>query len=191
MKKILATALVVFLVAAFLLASYVSGITEMRAASAPPVRADAIVVLTGGKGRTGEGLRLLREGAAGLMILSGVHPEATLEAIFLAEGVSPEEGSKIILEKRSGSTYQNAVEVAGLVRGAGIGSVVLITSGYHMKRALAAFRHTMPEGVEVIPYTIESPNLDSRRWWNGTSLGIVMAEAFNYWVYEARFVLGV
>ena len=46
-------------------------------------KADAIVVLTGGKGRTDEGLALLRKGAGEVLILSGVNADSDVDAIFL------------------------------------------------------------------------------------------------------------
>ncbi|OGP13789.1 MAG: hypothetical protein A2052_08925 [Deltaproteobacteria bacterium GWA2_54_12] len=153
--------------------------------------ADAIVVLTGGRGRTEEGLALLRKGRAKLLILSGVHQDADLDSIFLKRVNSVERG-KIVLEKRSGSTFENALEVRKLMEERGIASIVLITSGYHIKRAHYTFMKVMPEGTRIEAYSVVSPNFDESRWWEGGSFGLLAAEFVKYYWYMARFaVFGV
>lgn len=150
--------------------------------------ADAIVVLTGGRGRIDEGLVLLRRGRAKLLILSGVHQDSDLDSIFLKR-VNSVESSKIVLEKRSRSTFENALEVRRLMAENGFTSMVLITSGYHMKRARYTFGKVMPEGTRIEPYNVSTPNFDERRWWEGGSLGILAAEFVKYYWYMARFAL--
>lgn len=153
--------------------------------------ADAIVVLTGGRGRTDEGLALLRKGRAKLLILSGVHQDADLDSIFLKRVNSVERG-KIVLEKRSGSTFENALEVRKLMEERGIDSMVLITSGYHIKRAHYTFTKVMPESTRIEAYSVSTPNFDESRWWEGGSFGLLAAEFVKYYWYMARFaVFGV
>lgn len=181
-----------FLVPAYILYLVIGFIADVRGYTAAAAsRADAIVVLTGGKGRTHEGLRLLRRGAGRMLVVSGVHTDADLGSIFHGEGVTAEEQERIILEKSSRSTYENAVEAAGIIEGLGAESIILITSGYHMKRALKTFRRTLPRHVIIDPYPVRSPNFDMDRWWRGTSLSIAFAEFVKYYWYEARFILGV
>jgi len=150
--------------------------------------ADAIVVLTGGRGRIDEGLVLLRRGRAKLLILSGVHKDSDLDSIFLRR-VNSVESSKIVLEKRSSSTFQNALEVRRLMAENGFTSMVLITSGYHMKRAYYTFGKVMPEGTRIEAHNVSTPNFDESRWWEGGSLGILAAEFVKYYWYMARFAL--
>ena len=173
----------------YLVIGFIADVKGYTAAAAS--RADAIVVLTGGKGRIHEGLRLLRRGAGRALVLSGVHEDADLASIFHGEGVTVDERERIILEKSSRSTYENAVEAAGIIDGLGADSIILITSGYHMKRALRTFRRTLPPHVLIEPYPVSSPNFDMERWWRGTSLSIAFAEFVKYYWYEARFALGV
>ncbi|HYP14866.1 MAG TPA: YdcF family protein, partial [Bryobacteraceae bacterium] len=56
--------------------------------------------------------------------------------------------SDIWVERRSQSTYQNAVYSAELLKQKGIRRVVLVTEAYHMRRAEASFRKA---GLEVSP----------------------------------------
>jgi len=60
------------------------------------------------------------------------------------EGVPP---STVWLETESHSTHQSAVNVARMLGRNGIRRIVLVTEGYHMPRAAAAFRK---EGLSVI-----------------------------------------
>jgi uncharacterized SAM-binding protein YcdF (DUF218 family) len=60
-------------------------------------------------------------------------------------GVPPE---RIHLERRSTSTLENAVYTSELLRRHGIKKVVLVTDGYHMRRARACLRR---QGIEVSP----------------------------------------
>jgi len=112
------------------------------------VKADAIVVLTGGRGRTDEGLALLRKGVGEVLILSGVNADSGVDAIFLKR-LSASERAKIILEKRSKSTYGNAVEVRRIMTEKGLKSIALVTSDYHMKRAYYIFTKIMPPAVNI------------------------------------------
>ncbi len=145
--------------------------------------ADAIVVLTGGKGRAEEGLSLLRQGRADLLILSGVNEDADASSIFFYSRLVAEEHGKIVLDKASRSTYENAAVVSSLIRERGIKSIVLITSGYHMKRADFIFRHIIAPDVAIYNYVAPTPNFDVANWWAGGSLMLVMVEFLKYLWY--------
>jgi len=174
--------------AALILAFFLEFAAATKAYGPSSAGADAIVVLTGGRGRTDEGLVLLRKGKAKLLILSGVHRDSDLDSIFLKRLNSVERG-KIVLEKRSGSTYENALEVRKLMLEKGFSSMVLITSGYHIKRAHYTFTKVMPEGVRIEAYSVSSPNFDESRWWKGGSLGLLAAEFVKYYWYMTRFAV--
>ncbi len=178
-------AYVVYLFAAFA-AGTRDGYSEARPGRAES--ADAIVVLTGGKGTISEGIALLRAGKGKTLIISGVAAEAGVDSIFRGK-LTREELANVILEKRSRSTYRNAVEVRRLVEDRGFRSVALITSVYHMKRAAYIFRHVLPKGVAIEPYFVTTPNFDENRWWEAKSIGILAVEFVKYCWYEMRFAL--
>src|SRR3989304_2359836 len=152
--------------------------------------ADAIVVLTGGRGRTAEGLSQLRKGKGGVLLLRGVPEYGDLDSIFLNR-VNTVERTNIVLEKRSTSTYENAVEVRKILEERGLKSMVLITSGYHIKRAHYIFTNVMPPEIAVESYSVTTPNFDTERWWSGKSLGLLAIEFLKYYWYGGKFaVLG-
>lgn len=171
---------------AFLFLDFV-GDTKVYYAVSPDERADAIVVLTGGKGRAEEGLALLRKARAELLILSGVNVDADADSIFFYNKLSDDESEKIMLEKTSRSTYENAVEVGRISRQKGLKSILLITSGYHMKRADFIFRRVLPPDIEIKNHVAQTPNFDETRWWAGRSLGLLMVEFLKFQWYAVRF----
>lgn len=84
-----------------------------------------------------------------------VEADAMAEALA-ARGVPPE---RIVRERCSFSTRENARYVARLLARRGIGAVVLVTCGWHMPRAAALFRR---EGVEVVERGAPTP--PARLW---------------------------
>src|SRR5574337_240537 len=166
--------------AAYLFLDFTAGIKAVSAGPVDQGDADAIVVLTGGMGRVEEGLSLLRKGKAGLLVLSGVHADADLDSIFLNH-LDRSERPKIVLEKRSGSTFENAVEVRRFMEERGLKSMVLITSAYHMKRAEYIFRKIMPPDIRIEPYRVSTPNFDEERWWHGRGLMLLLIEFLKFY----------
>jgi uncharacterized SAM-binding protein YcdF (DUF218 family) len=78
---------------------------------------------------------------------------------LLAEGVPSE---AIVAEWRSTSTRENGIETARLIQGIP-GKKVLLTSDFHMYRALRVFRKL---GIEVTPMAVPDV-LHSTEHWNG------------------------
>ena len=130
--------------------------------------ADAIVLLGGelqlpapprvesqlGGNRAVHTMRLYQAGKAPLIIVSGgnVFPQEGLqsESVYTVE-LLEEWGiprNAILVEENSRSTRENAVETAKLLRERNLDRVLLVTSAFHMPRALATFRTA---GVSAIP----------------------------------------
>lgn len=188
---IIAAAAAVALLAALTASGFASFADRTRSlVSVPCASADAVVVLTGGRNRAEEGLRLLKNGSARILILSGVNRDADLDSIFL-NSLSNAERGNIILDKASTSTYRNAVEVRGIMRRMRLNSMLLLTSGYHMARAEYIFRKLMPADIKILPCTVATPNFDMERWWAGGSLVILFAEFVKYYLFVAGFSLGL
>ncbi len=103
--------------------------------ASPP--ADAIVALTGGAGRVEAALRLLAENRARLLLVTGVGGDAAFPELARLAGV-------------------NAAEAALWARGHGIRSLIVVTAGYHMPRALAELARALPE-VTLYPAPVRPP----------------------------------
>ena len=122
----------------------------------PPPNADGIVVLTGGAERVQAGLKLLEQGKAARLLVSGVGRAAEFPQLAHLAGVDRGLGPKVTLGRVAESTHGNASETAEWVAANGIHSLIVVTAGYHMPRALAELRQSLPQ-VRLYPVTVQPP----------------------------------
>jgi uncharacterized SAM-binding protein YcdF (DUF218 family) len=142
---------------------------------------DAIVVLTGGRLRLEAGLALLAAGKGRRLFISGVNPRVDRAALLRALGTTAErEACCIVLGRRSDDTAGNAGETAGWMRRQGFNSLRLVTSWYHMRRAVLEFRRAMPR-LAIVPQPVFAPHVDPEGWWgwHGAAL-LVLGEYHKY-----------
>ena len=153
------------------------------------VKTDAIVVLTGGRGRIEEGVRLYREHQARYLFLIGVDPSVRKSDLFKErKGEGGEEG--VFLEKVSRNTLENALYAREMIeKKKDIGSIKLITSRYHMKRAMLIFRNTLPAGITIYPHPVDSRNLKEEWWSHGGSFRLLFSEFYKYCLFRFFFLV--
>lgn len=128
------------------------------------VQADCAVVLTGGLNRVREGIDLLSRHSVQKLIISGVNPAADFKQIFPLwpyYGVLRDED--VILERRSLTTFGNALQTLPLVEALRCRDIVLITGRAHMRRALKTFRAEFPPGFSILPRAVSSGSLEQSR----------------------------
>lgn len=134
--------------------------TEIALEPPQAPQADGIVVLTGGGERVAVGLRLLQQGNAGRLLISGVGRAVSLRDLAVASGIDPatlaELADKVTLGRIADSTRGNALETADWVAQGRIGSLIVVTAYYHMPRALAELRAHLPD-VALIAYPVHPP----------------------------------
>ena len=82
----------------------------------PDVKTDAIVVLTGGRNRIGEAVRLLNRGSAEQLLISGVSRGTSLETMKKRQDVKITTSREITLDEKSTNTVENAIEAAAWVK---------------------------------------------------------------------------
>jgi DUF218 domain-containing protein len=115
-------------------------------------------VLTGGADRVETGLRLLLADGAARLVISGTHRDATLQDLVRVAGLPPEVAEAIAgratLGHAAATTRGNAAEIAAWARREGIGSVRVVTAGYHMPRALLELRRALPPEVALLPHPV-------------------------------------
>jgi uncharacterized SAM-binding protein YcdF (DUF218 family) len=135
---------------------FINRVTTERPASPMP-RTDGIVVLTGGADRVRAGLRLLVQGAAPRLLISGAGAGTDLADFTPRGGVDARaEATHITLGHAAHSTRGNARETAIWVTRHHLRSVVLVTADYHMPRALLELRRHLP-GVKLIADPVRPP----------------------------------
>ncbi|HLY55685.1 MAG TPA: YdcF family protein [Stellaceae bacterium] len=127
---------------------------------APDTATDAIVVLTGGKGRITAGLDLLAAGKGRKLFVSGVNPGVTAESIA---GPSAGRWAEccIVLGHAADNTIGNAVETARWLAEQHYHSLRLVTANYHMRRALLEFGRVLPSDVTVVPDPVDPGGMPS------------------------------
>lgn len=137
--------------------------TLPRAGANPPPRSDLVVVYTGGGGaRIAEGMSLLADGAAERLLISGVHPDITRENVAdLWQGAPELFDCCVDLGWEARSTIGNAGEAARWTQEHGATRILLVTSDYHMPRAMTESRITMPN-VEITPHPVVSGYLNDK-----------------------------
>ena len=108
----------------------------------PISQADAILVLGGeSQARPVTAARLYREGVASKVFIIGTGDHETNRHALLSGGV-PED--RITIERESKSTLENADFAKPLLEAAGVRRVLLVTSSFHARRALATFQQRIP-----------------------------------------------
>lgn len=138
-------------------------VASMRPADDPPV-SDAIIVLTGGFNRLETGLRLLKEGKAKRLLISGVYPHTRLADIRRATGADPELFSCCIdIDHVALDTTGNAAESAKWLESNGFHKVLLVTNNYHMPRSLLEMRRVF-RNIEVVPEPVVTSEIGLSGW---------------------------
>lgn len=180
-------------------------------------KADAIVLLGGGmsKGsdetvypemheaadRVWQAARLYKAGKAPVIFTSGTN-EAFASAVLLKDLGVPD--SALVLDPESRNTEENAKVVASLLKShhaslllpnSARPSVLLVTSSWHMRRALLTFRK-YAEGVEVIPAACDYEALNCKDEFDFAQLfpsadcmrgrSKSLKEWLGYWGYRFR-----
>lgn len=108
-----------------------------------PVKADAIVVLGGGiKTRVPRALELFQEGFAPVIIVSGKDDGDRMRRWLISSNVPAD---AVHAELKSEHTWENAKFSVALLRDLGAKRVILVTSWFHSRRALACFRKAAPD----------------------------------------------
>ena len=129
-----------------------------RPATQPP-ESDGIVALTGGAERVETGLRLLAAGRAKLLLVSGVSHNAALAELLRRVGM--EEGpiaARVTLGRVATTTLGNAEETSDWVRQHQIKSLIVVTAGFHMPRAMLELRRAMPD-IVLYPVPVQPPGV--------------------------------
>jgi uncharacterized SAM-binding protein YcdF (DUF218 family)/glycosyltransferase involved in cell wall biosynthesis len=133
-----------------------------------PEAADVIVVLAGGVGESGQAgggyqervamaVKLYQSGFASRMVFESGYVFAFREAEIMRDlAISldvPE--SAILLETTGANTYGQVTKVHAILRENGWQRILLVSSPYHMRRAMLTWRKQAPE-VEVLPTPVPS-----------------------------------
>lgn len=118
----------------------------------PPLPAadnQGIVILTGGKNRIEEGLKLKEKLNIKSIFISGVHAKVDLKNLNLDK-----QPCCIELGHSAINTKENAYETWAWLKEKQFTKIILVTSDYHMPRAMDIFHKTFRE-AEITPYPVK------------------------------------
>ena len=122
---------------------------------APVPTADGIVALTGGAERVETAVRLLDDGKAKMLLVSGVAPGAGLHDLARRVGMDAAQlAPRVTLGRAATTTLGNAEEAADWVRDHGFHSLIVVTAAYHMPRAMLEMRRAMPD-IALYPLAVQ------------------------------------
>jgi uncharacterized SAM-binding protein YcdF (DUF218 family) len=126
--------------------------------------ADGIVALTGGASRITDAIELLASGRGKRLLISGANRATNSNEI---SRLNPEFERWVrccVDFDRSLNTLGNAVETKRWAERRGFRSLIIVTSNYHMPRALAEIAHQLPD-VVLVPFPVVTDRQRSERWW--------------------------
>ena len=154
--------------------------------------ADGIIVLTGGAARLSEALKLLKDGQAKRLLISGVNVATSRETLRQQLGADASLFDCCVdLGRDAINTEGNATEAAAWIKRHGFSRIILVTSNYHMPRSLIEFRRYLP-AIEVSAYPISagSPTTGSTAniLTDAHALRLLLLEYSKYVVAVARSV---
>ncbi len=152
----------------------------------PNTKTDAIVVLTGGSGRLDEGLKLLENGAAKKLYISGVYKGVDMKNLLEAYRKNPQDLNCCVSIGYAEDTIANATETRDWVEQNSVSSIRLVTSGYHMPRSVLEFEHALPN-VKLVQHPVFPAHVKQEQWWAwpGTT-GLIVGEYNKFMLAWAR-----
>ena len=136
-----------------------------------PRQSDAIVVISGDEqlARFAEGIDLYEQGFGKYLVFSGAaHDNGTSNAdimrdLAIRRGVPP---SAILEEPQGEDTWGNAVYTRQVLEEHRLGSAILVTSPYHLRRAKATFDAAYSgSGIELMVHAAPDSQWRKLSWW--------------------------
>jgi uncharacterized SAM-binding protein YcdF (DUF218 family) len=172
---------------------FVGFLSQLRGAEIKPSgTADGIVVLTGGSSRVSDAMELLAGGYGKRLLISGVHPtNAASDISRTLPDNSLSDNQSLLnccvdLDRSAVNTRSNAAETRRWARERGFKSLIVVTSNYHMPRAIVEMSHAMPD-IELIPFAVVGDKWRDEPWWtNGATVRLLLSEYVKYVAAELR-----
>jgi len=142
----------------------------------PPIEAEAVAALTGAADARIISAIQLADSLDIPLLISGVNVDATPADIARVANVDVAKiDCCVTLGKAAASTEGNGDEVADWARRNKVQHIIVVTSEYHMERALFELHRAMPEG-HFIPHAVMTTKVRPADWYRDTSTAKTLIE---------------
>jgi uncharacterized SAM-binding protein YcdF (DUF218 family) len=91
------------------------------------------------------------------------------------------------LDRSALNTVGNAIETRRWIDEQGFKSLIVVTSNYHIPRAMAELSHQLPD-VKLIPFPVVTHKLDAM-WANPATAKLLFFEYVKYMLAHARLLV--
>jgi uncharacterized SAM-binding protein YcdF (DUF218 family) len=144
-------------------------------------KADGIVALTGAAARIPDAIELLATERGKRLLITGVHrATSSREIARITPLYSKYFTCCIDLDRSALNTFGNALEARRWAREHNFNSLIVVTSNWHMPRAMAELAHQLPD-VTLIPYPLISEKVKTEPWWSNTDTArLLLGEYLKY-----------
>lgn len=171
------------------LSGYSADVLNYQKTVFPPRDTDMVVVLTGSSGRIRPAYELMKEMNAPVLFVAGTHAKVNFDELAKEHNMDVNYRDRIVVDNSSKTTYENAEAVLRYADEHQVKKILLVTSAYHMKRAMLVFKKVF-EGSEVdtIPYGTSIQPIKKDSWLK--DFGVfknVLFECFKYQYYRIIF----
>jgi len=181
MKSVAAFLVVALIWAAGLLA-FAARVQQSTPQAHPPP-ADGIVALTGANSneRIAAGVQLLAEHRGRRVLVSGVNRTVSREQLRTASGtVRRYYDCCVDLGFTAADTVGNARETAEWAKAMRYRSLIIVTSDYHMPRAMLELRAVLrPPAITLETYAVPTASLKARHWWRSPGAARLMVVEYS------------
>jgi uncharacterized SAM-binding protein YcdF (DUF218 family) len=148
---------------------------------------DGIVVLTGDSARISEAIELLANRRGKRLLISGAGTTAAE-----ISRLNPDFTRWIqccVDFDRALNTLGNAIETRRWAERRRFRSLTVVTSDYHMPRAMAEITHQLPN-TRLVAYPVISERLRAEHWWtSGPAMRVLLTEYVKYVIVRVRIRL--
>lgn len=161
---------IIVAISIYLQPSDLSSCNDIVTDTAPCQRVDAVVAVSGGdtNARTDEAITLYKNGWTQTLIFAGAALDksgpsnaSVMRARAIDAGVA---ASDIYVDEQSETTKENAQNTQSIIASKSIKTIILVTSGYHQRRASLEFAKYNP-GIVVHNHPVSSDKDWSSWWW--------------------------
>jgi uncharacterized SAM-binding protein YcdF (DUF218 family) len=150
---------------------------------------DGIVVLTGDSARISEAIELLADRRGKRLLISGANRGTTATEISRLNPDFTRWIQCCVDFDRSLNTLGNAIETRRWTERRRFRSLIVVTSDYHMPRAMVEIAHQLPN-TRLVAFPVMSERLRADHWWaSGPAMRLLLTEYVKYIVARARMRL--